>query len=122
MFTRTARNVSAGATALLLALALSACGGGSETETTTAAEGEALVNAVEEEAQAKGAFDAAVVTPDKTLLQSHLQENSLQENLLQGNCQDKLISVLMFLSVTDLVQILILQLSLLKEVHRQVSA
>jgi hypothetical protein len=65
MFTRTVRKVSAGATALLLALALSACGGGSETETTTAAEGEALVNAVEEEAQAKGAFDAAVVTPDK---------------------------------------------------------
>ena len=52
MFTRTARNVSAGATALLLALALSACGGGSETETTTAAEGEALVSTTEEEAQA----------------------------------------------------------------------
>jgi hypothetical protein len=65
MFTRTVRNVSAGATALLLALALSACGGGTESDSTTAAEGEALVNAVEEEAQAKGAFDAAVVTPDK---------------------------------------------------------
>jgi hypothetical protein len=65
MFTRTSRTAIAGATALLLALALSACGGGSEGETTTAAEGEALVNAVEAEAQAKGAFDAAVVTPDK---------------------------------------------------------
>ena len=65
MFTRTVRDVSAGATALLLALALSACGGGSETETTTAAEGEALVSTTEEEAQAKGEFDSAVVTPDK---------------------------------------------------------
>jgi len=65
MFTRTSRAIGAGVTSLLLALALSACGGGTEAETTTAAEGEALVNTVEEEAQAKGAFDAAVVTPDK---------------------------------------------------------
>jgi hypothetical protein len=65
MFTRTSRTLSAGATALFLALALSACGGGTEAETTTAAEGEALVNPVEEEAQAKGEFDSAVVTPDK---------------------------------------------------------
>jgi len=65
MFTRTSHKVTAAATAALLALALSACGGGTETETTTAAEGEALVNTVEEAAQATGAFDAAVVTPDK---------------------------------------------------------
>ena len=65
MFTRTSRNFSAIGTAALLALILSACGGGTQTETTTAAEGEALVNTVEEEAQAKGAFDTAVVTPDK---------------------------------------------------------
>ena len=64
MFTRTNRTIGAGATALLLALALSACGGGTEAETTTAAEGEALVNTVEEEAQAKGSFDTAVVTTD----------------------------------------------------------
>ena len=103
MFTRTARNVSAGATALFLALALSACGGGSETETTTAAEGEALVNAVEEEAQAKGAFDAAVVTPDK---------NSFTVSSPGKFSPGKF---------ADLVQILILQLSLLKEVHPLVS-
>lgn len=65
MFTRTSHKVTAALTATLLALALSACGGGTEADTTTAAEGEALVNAVEEEAQAKGAFDTAVVTPDK---------------------------------------------------------
>ena len=65
MFTRNSHKVSAAASALFLALALSACGGGTTGETTTAAEGEALVNTVEEEAQAKGAFDAAVVTPDK---------------------------------------------------------
>ena len=65
MFTRTGQKVSAAATLLLLALTLSACGGSSESDTTTAAEGEALVNPVEEEAQAKGAFDSAVVTPDK---------------------------------------------------------
>jgi len=65
MFTRNSHKVTAAVTAALLALSLSACGGGTETETTTAAEGEALVNTVEEEAQAKGAFDAAVVTPDK---------------------------------------------------------
>jgi len=65
MFTRTSRKVSAALSAAFIALALSACGGGTEAETTTAAEGEALVNTVEEAAQAKGAFDAAVVTPDK---------------------------------------------------------
>ena len=65
MFTRNSHKVCAGMTALFIALTLSACGGGSTGETTTAAEGEALVNAVQEEAQAKGAFDAAVVTPDK---------------------------------------------------------
>jgi len=65
MVTRTGRKVSVALSAALIALALSACGGGTEAETTTAAEGEALVNTVEEEAQAKGAFDTAVVTPDK---------------------------------------------------------
>ena len=65
MFTRTSHKVTAAVTAAFLALALSACGGGSETETTTAAEGEALVSTTEEEAQAKGEFDSAVVTPDK---------------------------------------------------------
>ena len=65
MFTSNSHKVTAAVTAALLALSLSACGGGTETETTTAAEGEALVNTVEEEAQAKGAFDTAVVTPDK---------------------------------------------------------
>ncbi len=65
MFTRTSHKVTAATTALFLAVALSACGGGTTGETTTAAEGDALVNAVEEAAQATGAFDAAVVTPDK---------------------------------------------------------
>ena len=65
MFIRTSRNVSAALSAALIALALSACGGSTEAESTTAAEGEALVNTVEEAAQAKGAFDAAVETPDK---------------------------------------------------------
>ncbi|NCZ56952.1 MAG: hypothetical protein EBY75_01220 [Actinobacteria bacterium] len=65
MFTRTGRKISAALSVALIALALSACGGGSDADTTTAAEGEALVNAVEEEAQAKGSFDTAVVTPDK---------------------------------------------------------
>jgi hypothetical protein len=65
MFTRTSKKVSAAVTLLILAFSLSACGGSSEGDTTTAAEGEALVNPVQEEAQAKGAFDAAVVTPDK---------------------------------------------------------
>jgi len=64
MFTRTSHKVTAAVTAGLLALSLSACSGGTEAETTTAAEGEALVNTVEEAAQATGAFDAAVVTPD----------------------------------------------------------
>jgi hypothetical protein len=65
MFTRTSHKVTAAVTAGLLALSLSACGGGTEADTTTAAEGEALVNTVEEAAQATGAFDTAVVTPDK---------------------------------------------------------
>ena len=65
MFTRTGRKISAALSVALIALALSACGGGSDADTTTAAEGEALVNTVEEEAQAKGSFDTAVVTPDK---------------------------------------------------------
>jgi hypothetical protein len=65
MFTRTGRKVSAALSAAFIALALSACGGGTQAETTTAAEGQALVNPVQEEAKAKGAFDAAVVTPDK---------------------------------------------------------
>jgi len=64
MFTLKSHKVSAVVSTAFLALALSACGGGTETETTTAAEGEALVNVIEEEAQAKGTFDAAVVTPD----------------------------------------------------------
>jgi hypothetical protein len=65
MFTRNSHKVTAAVTAALLALALSACGGGTEADSTTAAEGEALVNTVEEAAQATGAFDTAVVTPDK---------------------------------------------------------
>jgi hypothetical protein len=56
MFTSKNHKVTAVASAAFLALALSACGGGTETETTTAAEGEALVNAVEEEAQATKAL------------------------------------------------------------------
>ena len=61
MFTRTNRKVSAALSAAFIALALSACGGGTEAETTTAAEGEALVNTVEEAAQAKGAFDLSLI-------------------------------------------------------------
>ena len=65
MFTRNSHKVTAATAALFLAVALSACGGGTTGETTTAAEGEALVKNVEEAAQATGAFDTAVVTPDK---------------------------------------------------------
>ena len=51
--------------AIVFALTLSACGGGSDSVATTAEEGQALVEVVEEEAQASGGFDAPVVTPDK---------------------------------------------------------
>lgn len=51
--------------ATVFALTLSACGGGSDSVATTAEEGQALVEVVEEAAQASGGFDAPVVTPDK---------------------------------------------------------
>jgi hypothetical protein len=51
--------------ATVFALTLTACGGGSDSTATTAEEGQALVEVVEEAAQASGGFDAPVVTPDK---------------------------------------------------------
>jgi hypothetical protein len=51
--------------ATVFALTLTACGGESDSVTTTAEEGQALVEVVEEAAQASGGFDAPVVTPDK---------------------------------------------------------
>ena len=51
--------------ATVFALTLTACGGGSDSIATTAEEGQALVEVVEEAAQASGGFDAPVVTPDQ---------------------------------------------------------